>query len=263
MKSTDVSHKQKGGRLPSRLKLRLLRRDCVIERFDCPVIRTAEVCKVCCHLPTSGTQTCPFSEPSLLGYRAGVINKKYGCVWKCWCVSEDHRGEELWRQPLSEEAGSWRWACPLAAWVCGEPGSYKGFGKEGEQGRDRQEGRYRKRMGSECLPTEKRCAGLAAEGQLTKKASMTHGRIVCVFRCHWHVEKSIVRTLCGSRMTKICNPGCLVTSRNHPKGGSNISFTAQHVTHFLSYSQNTCAENHIIELGRINWTIVIHFMVWK
>lgn len=43
----------------------------------------------------------------------------------------------------------------------GNPGAPKRT--KGKQDADRQEGRYRKRMGSECLPMKKRCAGILTE----------------------------------------------------------------------------------------------------
>lgn len=102
------------------------------------------------------------SHSSLLGYRAGMMNNMGVCgsVGVCQRISGE---KSCGVSPSQREAWSWRWACPLAAWVCGEPGSYKAFGKEGEQEGERQEGRYRKRMGSECLPMEKRCAGIVTE----------------------------------------------------------------------------------------------------
>lgn len=140
MKSTDVSHKQKGGCLPSRLKLRLLRRDCAIERFDCPVSRTAEVCKVCCHLPTSGTQTCPFSEPSLLGYRAGVIKKIWVCVEVLMCVRGSPGRRAVASAPLR---GGWELAMGMPARCLGLWGTWelqrvwqRGRARQGQTGRE-------------------------------------------------------------------------------------------------------------------------------
>lgn len=112
------------------------------------------------HISYRNTNVPPL-QALLLAYSTGVMNNT--SVWKCWCVSENHRGEEQWRQPLSEDDGSWRWACPPAACVCGEPESYSMFGKKGQQDGERQEGRYRKWMEGECFPMEKRCARIQTE----------------------------------------------------------------------------------------------------
>lgn len=162
--SRGLLHKQKGGHLPLSIQAEV---KAPPESLHENLQATADKCKwavqfVVYHGSTTESQMCPPpSQASLLGYGAGVMNNI--SLWKCWCVPGNHRGEERWRQPLSKEDGSWQWACPPAAWACGEPGSYNVFGKTGARDGERQEGRYRKWMASECLPMEKWCARIQTE----------------------------------------------------------------------------------------------------
>lgn len=111
----------------------------------------------------------------------------------------------------------------------------------GKLGRDRKWG-IDSEWGVNASPWRKDVLGYwqsTAEGQLTKKASMTYGRIVCIFRSHWHVLKKQCKHTLWLQSDKDLQYKLPGNQSELSRGGSNLPFTAQHVTHFLYYSQNT------------------------
>lgn len=238
----------------SRLKLRLLRRACVREQFDCPVSWASEAC---CgseqqQMNVSEQQgslsstydrntNVPLSQSSLLGYWAGLINNVGVCgsVDVCQRITgEKSCGVSPSQRRLWTGDGHAR-SLPGSV---GNLGATKRLAKrESKTARDRKGG-IESEWWVNASPWRRDVLGYwqsTAEGQLTKKASMSHRRIVCVFRCHWHALKKQCKHTLWLPNDKDLQHRLPGNQSESSTGGSNLSFPAQHVTHFLYYSQNT------------------------